>query len=323
MLQRRVTSRFAHSFRTAVIAAAFSSVSLIACSPGPVCRFSVPVHPFATFCHTMSSSASSLPLGLSPLHDIAHHSPRVISILGQNPGVMTLQGTNTYLLGTGSHRVLLDTGEGKEEYTELVKKVLKEQKITQLTILLTHWHHDHTGGLQSICSLFSSAHQPSIHKYLGVELIPKQIVTAFPELKERVVRIEDGEEFRVEGATLKAIHTPGHTLDHCVFTLEEENAVLSGDTILGASTAVFQDLHAYMHSLRRIAACHPRRIYPAHGPIIDGQEAPERVEQYLAHRDQREKQILEALRSGEAQGASKDATERYPTAADLVAKICE
>jgi ribonuclease/clavin/mitogillin len=266
---------------------------------------------------------SSLPSALTPLPSVHRHSPRVWSILGQNPGPMTLQGTNTYLVGTGSHRLLVDTGEGVDAYTDLLRGVLNDQSVTNLTILLTHWHADHTAGVKSVCALFDAAHAPSIHKFSGSALLPKSVVDAYPELAHRVERIEDGQRFEVEGATLRAIHTPGHTADHCIFELAEEQAVMSGDTILGASTAVFDDLHAYMHSLRRIATCKPQRIYPAHGPIIDGVDAPQRVDQYLHHRTQRETQILQTMKEFEQQTTQVQTDKRYPTVMELVERICQ
>jgi glyoxylase-like metal-dependent hydrolase (beta-lactamase superfamily II) len=112
--------------------------------------------------------------------------------------------------------------------------------------------------------------------------------------------IEDGSVLRTEGATLRAVHAPGHAQDHLCFVLEEEGALFSGDNVLGVGTTVIPerggDLLDYMSSLERLLAQAPKAIYPAHGPrIADGQA---KIREYIAHRREREAQILEALAQG-------------------------
>ena len=96
---------------------------------------------------------------------------------------------------------------------------------------------------------------------------------------------KDGQVFETDGATLKAFHTPGHTSDSIVLhflvmlflcflaitkscCLQEENAIFSGDTILGEGTTVFEDYVNYMQSLQKILELKPKVIYPGHGPVV-------------------------------------------------------
>lgn len=224
---------------------------------------------------------------LPSIPDVTRLSPRVIRILGQNgPSKFVLQGTNTYLIGTGRERLLLDTGEGRDEYLPLLNSVLDDEGCTIRTILLSHWHHDHVEGLPSVLALLDkrrSGASPEIWK--------------FPHESDESqwLALKDQDEIQVEGATLRAIHTPGHTTDHLSFHLLEENVIFTADHILGGSTSVFEDLSTYMSSLRKLQKIAADTLYPGHGlEIRNGQQV---IQDYLNHRQQREDQIVQVLRT--------------------------
>ncbi|XP_064465598.1 endoribonuclease LACTB2-like [Ornithodoros turicata] len=224
-------------------------------------------------------------------------SARVIRVLGCNPGPMTLQGTNTYLIGTGSGRILLDTGNPNvKEYIETLQGVLTEHDLRLEQILVSHWHADHVGGVSDILS----------------DIAPGCVVQKLPfhHDESSFSYLQDGDEICTEGATLRAIAAPGHTVDHMILYLDQENAIFSGDCILGEGTAVFEDLHSYMASLDKILRLKPSIIYPGHGPVIT--EPEKKIREYVSHRLKREEQILRAL---------KDASPNWMTPMQLVKAI--
>jgi len=112
--------------------------------------------------------------------------------------------------------------------------------------------------------------------------------------------VADGQEFRGDGYTLRAVHTPGHAQDHICYYLEEERALFTGDVILGVGTTVIpQDggnLGHYLATLRRLQTLDLARIYPGHGPVIENPQ--EKLVEYLEHRLMRERQILAELEGG-------------------------
>lgn len=236
----------------------------------------------------MAKSAETM-IGLQ-LPDVALWSDRVTVVLARNPGPITGPGTNSYLIGTGSERILLDPGEGKEEYLPVLERAMEQAGCERIQeIVVTHAHHDHMGGVASVLERFgrlavSKKPWPGTDESFGVELDP----------------IDDGALIRTEGATLRAIHTPGHSPDHLSFVLEEERALIAGDNILGVGTAVIPlhtgDLLDYMSSLERLLAETPGRIYPAHGPLIE--DGCAKIREYLEHRLEREREILAVLQRG-------------------------
>jgi glyoxylase-like metal-dependent hydrolase (beta-lactamase superfamily II) len=227
------------------------------------------------------------------LPDVDVWSERVVVALGQNPSPFTGPGTNTYLVGTGRERILLDPGQGVPAYLPVLERALERAGGVRIQeIVLTHGHPDHIGGVRSVRERFGG---------LRVSKFPwPESDAAYADLE--LAALADGATVRTEGATLRGVHTPGHAPDHLCFVLEEEQAVFSGDNVLGVGTTVIPnqsgDLGQYMDSLARLLALAPRRIYPAHGPVIEDGIA--KLREYIAHRHERERQILAALADGPA-----------------------
>lgn len=203
---------------------------------------------------------------------------------GQNPGLGTGSGTNTYLLGD-DRLILIDTGAGVPAYDRLLREAVEGSKGTLALVLVTHGHRDHLGGIGSVKRMY-----------------PEATARKFPagEGPPMFSPIADGEPIRLAGVTLRAIHTPGHAVDHVCFYWSEERALFSGDLVLGQGTPVIPrsggSLTQYLESLERLRAFDIRRIYPGHGPIIE--DAPAKIAEDLEHRRLRERQILAALAAG-------------------------
>jgi len=213
-------------------------------------------------------------------------SPRVTVALGMNPGLFTGPGTNTYLVGTGPKRILLDAGQGVAAYLPVLERALARAGCTGLQeIVLTHGHPDHIGGVADVIGRFGK---------LRVSKLPAPEDASCPV---PLTPLAEGDVIETEGARLRAIFAPGHAEDHLNFVLEEENALFSGDNVLGVGTTVIPtrggDLLDYMATLEKLLALGIGRIYPAHGPRIE--DGPAKLREYLAHRRQRERQIVAAL----------------------------
>ena len=208
-------------------------------------------------------------------------------VLGLNPGMMTGPGTNTYLVGRRDP-ILIDTGAGIPEYPPLLERYLAQRGWDRPSrIILPHRHPDHLGGVSQLRARFRGIHV-------------SKMIFRDTSLPESVHDLRDGEKIEADGATLIAVHTPGHASDHLCYYLVEEKALFTGDVVLAGSTTVIPagdgDLLDYMSSLKRLQGLDVRRIYPAHGPVIE--DGPGRIQEYIDHRLMRERQILGALGDG-------------------------
>ncbi len=201
---------------------------------------------------------------------------RVVRVLAPNPGPFTLEGTNTWIVGENP-AVVIDPGPDEAGHLLAVLDAAGPIGV----ILVTHDHPDHAPGAAR----------------LAVAATAPVRAARTPNGDDR---LRNGERIEVGRTTIQAVATPGHTQDHVAFFLEGERALFTGDVVLGRGTSVIDppegDVAAYLRSLRTMLALDATTIYPGHGPAVFGAKA--KLEEYLAHREERERQILEALGDG-------------------------
>lgn len=155
--------------------------------------------------------------------------------------------------------------------------MLEESGLAISAVLLTHWHSDHTGGVPDLI-----AYRPEM---------AHRIYKCDPDRGQK--GITDGQVFHVEGATVRAVFTPGHAHDHMCFKLDEENALFTGDNVLGHGQTVFEDLGLFTKSLDIMANLHCQLGYPAHGDVI--RDLPSKMCEVVKQKQYRERQIYQGL----------------------------
>jgi len=251
-----------------------------------------------------------------------------------------LVGTNTYVIGRQNPFTLVDTGEGREEYIPVLESCLRETaKPCNPTepdisdIIISHWHHDHVGGLPSVLALLRRLWEernsslpftpPRLHKFPLPSQTPDSklpsILDSLPS--DSFTRSAEGTHFHdlhdsqtfpltspeIEGTkgSIHVLHTPGHTSDSICLYIPEDQALYTADTVLGQGTAVFDELAAYIASLRKMLdfgsntssgqGMPYRLLYPGHGPVVS--DGPALIGTYIKHRMEREDQIIQVLKS--------------------------
>ncbi|MDE2977062.1 MAG: MBL fold metallo-hydrolase [Acidobacteriota bacterium] len=216
-------------------------------------------------------------------------SERVLRVTQDNPGMFTGPGTNTYVIGgAGSPAFVLDPGEEDDAHFEAILRAVGGREVAD--VLISHTHRDHWPLA------------PRLAEHTGAE------IRAFNEDPPFAAgpRLKDGDCLSSGGATLVALHTPGHASDHLCFLLEEERAVFTADLVMGWSTSIIAppdgNLNQYMASLERLIELGQGGgidvLHPGHGESI--KPPLDRVREIHRHRRQRTDQALEAIAAGVA-----------------------
>ena len=199
--------------------------------------------------------------------------PLVTRVIAPNPGPYTGPGTNTWILGAGPVVAVIDPGPDDDRHLAAIDRRLAGATVG--VVLVTHSHPDHL----PLAERLAAAHGATVRRY--------------PELG-------DGDVVRVGTLNVTALHTPGHSADHLAFWLAEDRVVFTGDLVLGKGSSMVTypegDVAAYLRSLDRLIALEPRMLFPGHwDPVKD---AVAKLEQYKAHRLEREAQVLAEVRHG-------------------------
>ncbi|MFI4965023.1 MAG: MBL fold metallo-hydrolase [Caulobacterales bacterium] len=227
-------------------------------------------------------------------------SPLIRRVVANNPGPFTYLGTGTYIVGRGEVAVV-DPGPDLPEHLAAILKAVAGERVTAIAI--THHHSDHSplaGPLQAATGATIYGCAVAGHE---VEDTGEVKMEAGHDHDFRPdVSLCAGGEVTGPGWTLEAIPTPGHTSNHICYALKEENALFSGDHIMGWSTTVITppdgDMTDYLASLSRIRARDFATLWPTHGPPI--RDVGPFIDAYIAHRHERLDQIRQALDAGPA-----------------------
>jgi glyoxylase-like metal-dependent hydrolase (beta-lactamase superfamily II) len=182
---------------------------------------------------------------------------------------------NVWIVGDDAEAIVIDAAHD----AKAIANVVGERKLA--AIVCTHAHNDHVNAA------------PALAAATGAPVFALRPAGGANALR-------DGQPVEGGGVRLVAVRTPGHSSDHVAFRVAGGDGIFTGDAVLGRGTSVIDppdgDLVAYLRSLRRLLELRPRTLYPGHGPLVlDGSA---RIEGYLAHRDERERQVLAALVRG-------------------------
>jgi glyoxylase-like metal-dependent hydrolase (beta-lactamase superfamily II) len=210
---------------------------------------------------------------------------RIALVRAPNPSAMTLTGTNSYVIDAGDGTALvIDPGPLIERHIEALLENAASRNLRITTIGLTHGHPDHVPAATPLAArtgaaIYAHPHSEAKH--------------------DRVFALED--DLRIGNLRMRVIDAPGHTFEHVIFYEPNERALFTGDVILGEGTVVIAPpagaMRPYMNTLARLRDEFPnaQRIYGGHGPPVENAQA--KIAEYIAHRELRQRELIDALRA--------------------------
>jgi len=210
----------------------------------------------------------------------------IVRIVAPNPSPMTLEGTNSYVVIGERGAIAIDPGPADDAHARALVAAASAGGVTIGAVAVTHGHPDHAPGAALL------------HAMTGAPVYA-HVDAAFPH--DRTLR--DGEHVTSSDAELLAYESPGHARDHLVFWHAAERALFTGDVVVGRGTVVVAppggDMRAYVATLRRLRTdfAEARVLLGGHGPPVDDPRA--KLDEYVAHREARERAIVDALRGRE------------------------
>ncbi|MDH3704929.1 MAG: MBL fold metallo-hydrolase [Acidimicrobiia bacterium] len=260
-------------------------------------------------------------------HDVVYGavdqlSPLIRRVTANNPSKFTFRGTGTYIVGTGDHVAIIDPGPRDDDHVAALLAAVEGEHVTH--VLITHTHGDHSPAAAAVVAATGATtygfgpHPPDAVSEADQAAPDTDDEPVDPEEAARRAEqaeqerpdtdfvpdevVGDGDRISGAGWSIECVHTPGHISNHLCFALAEESALFSGDHVMGWSTTIIPppdgDMAAYLGSLRLVAHRAERVYYPTHGAAITN-PVPY-VESLLAHRLDREQQILDHLSLGPA-----------------------
>ena len=227
-------------------------------------------------------------------------SANVRRLTAHNPSPFSAWGTNVYVVGENTVD-LIDPGPDTDEHFNTLINVLGDEKIRR--VFVTHHHLDHSPMANRLAAHYGCqtfGYGPPKQQLTHGDV---QMEAGDDDAFSPAIKIRDGQVFEGDGWSLEAIHTPGHTSNHVCYAVQDDNGLICGDHVMAWSTSVISppdgDMANYLASLHKVLDRQFSTLWPGHGAAITA-PAPF-IAAYIAHRHERNAQILEQLGEGQSQ----------------------